>query len=215
MPCGNCDTCLNPPVSFDGTVPVQKLLSTIYRVDQRFGAGHVIDVLRGTESDKIKQWRHDQLSTFGIGSERSDMEWRAILRQAIALGLVTVDHDAYNALKLTDAARPVLRGEQKIQLRQYQKPVKQKRQAVKPKGYVESDLSATEQVIFDKLRWWRVETARKHNVPAYVIFHDATMREIAKGQPASLDDLRNISGVGEKKLETYGEEIVALIAEMR
>jgi ATP-dependent DNA helicase RecQ len=214
-PCGNCDTCLNPPVSFDGTVPVQKLLSTIYRVDQRFGAGHVIDVLRGTESDKIKQWRHDQLSTFGIGSERSDMEWRAILRQAIALGLVSVDHDAYNALKLTDAARPVLRGEQKIQLRQYQKPVKQKRQAVKPKGYVESDLSATEQVIFDKLRWWRVETARKHNVPAYVIFHDATMREIAKGQPASLDDLRNISGVGEKKLETYGEEIVALIAEMR
>jgi ATP-dependent DNA helicase RecQ len=214
-PCGNCDTCLNPPVSFDGTVPVQKLLSTIYRVDQRFGAGHVIDVLRGTESDKIKQWRHDQLSTFGIGSERSDMEWRAILRQAIALGLVTVDHDAYNALKLTDAARPVLRGEQKIQLRQYQKPVKQKRQAVKPKGYVESDLSATEQVIFDKLRWWRVETARKHNVPAYVIFHDATMREIAKAQPESLDDLRNISGVGEKKLETYGEEIVALIAELR
>jgi ATP-dependent DNA helicase RecQ len=214
-PCGNCDTCLNPPVSFDGTVPVQKLLSTIYRVDQRFGAGHVIDVLRGTESDKIKQWRHDQLSTFGIGSERSDMEWRAILRQAIALGLVTVDHDAYNALKLTDAARPVLRGEQKIQLRQYQKPVKQKRQAVKPKGYVESDLSATEQAIFDKLRWWRVETARKHNVPAYVIFHDATMREIAKAQPESLDDLRNISGVGEKKLETYGEEIVALIAELR
>jgi ATP-dependent DNA helicase RecQ len=212
--CGNCDTCLNPPVSFDATVPVQKLLSTVYRVDQRFGAMHVIDVLRGVESDKIKQWRHDQLSTFGIGAELGDAEWRAILRQTIALGLLSVDHDAYSALKLTDAARPVLRGEQKIQLRQYQKPVKKKQKTSKPKGYVEADLSKAEQAIFDKLRWWRVETARKHNVPAYVIFHDATMREIAKAQPGSLSELRNVSGVGEKKLETYGSEIIALIAEM-
>ena len=215
-PCGNCDTCLTPPVSFDGTVPMQKLLSAIYRVDQRFGALHVIDVLRGVDSDKIKQWRHDQLSTFGIGAERTEAEWRAILRQAIALGLVTVDHEAYNALKLTDAARPVLRGGQQVQLRQYQKPVKQKRpSSSKPKGYVESDLSDAEQVVFDRLRWWRVETARKHNVPAYVIFHDATMREIAKARPGSLNDLRGVTGVGEKKLETYGEEIIALIEAMR
>jgi ATP-dependent DNA helicase RecQ len=213
-PCGNCDICLSPPVSFDGTVQMQKLLSSIYRVDQRFGAGHVIDVLRGTESDKVRQWRHDKLSTFGVGSETSEAEWRAVLRQAIALGLVMVDHDAYGSLKLTDDARPVLRGERSVQLRQYQKPVRQKRQAAKSKGYVESDLSTVEQAIFEKLRWWRVETARKHNVPAYVIFHDATMREIAKMKPASLDDLRNVSGVGEKKLETYGDEIVALIAEM-
>jgi ATP-dependent DNA helicase RecQ len=128
--------------------------------------------------------------------------------------LVTVDHEAYSALKLTDAARPVLKGEQKIQLRQYQKPIKTKQKSTKPKGYVESDLSTAEQAIFDKLRWWRVETARKHNVPAYVIFHDATMREIAKAQPGSLSDLRGVSGVGEKKLETYGDEIIALIAEM-
>jgi ATP-dependent DNA helicase RecQ len=213
-PCGNCDICLSPPVSFDGTVQMQKLLSSIYRVDQRFGAGHVIDVLRGTESDKVRQWRHDKLSTFGIGSETSEAEWRAVLRQAIALGLVMVDHDAYGSLKLTADARPVLRGERGVQLRQYQKPVRQKRQTAKSKGYVESDLSTVEQAIFEKLRWWRVETARKHNVPAYVIFHDATMREIAKMKPASLDDLRNVSGVGEKKLETYGDEIVALIAEM-
>ena len=214
-PCGNCDTCLTPPISFDGTVPMQKLLSAIYRVDQRFGALHVIDVLRGIESDKTKQWRHHELSTFGIGAERTEAEWRAILRQAIALGLVTVDHEAYNALKLTDAARPVLRGGQQVQLRQYQKPVKQKRpSSSKPKGYVESDLSAAEQVIFDRLRWWRVETARKHNVPAYVIFHDATMREIAKAKPGSLNDLRGVTGVGEKKLETYGEEIIALIEAM-
>jgi ATP-dependent DNA helicase RecQ len=213
-PCGNCDTCLNPPVSFDATIPVQKLLSSIYRVDQRFGAAHVIDVLRGIDSDKVRQWRHHALSTFGIGSERSEAEWRAILRQTIALGLVAVDHEAYSALKLTDNARPVLRGGQTVQLRQYQKPVKQKRQTVKPRGYVESDLSAAEQAIFDKLRWWRVETARKHNVPAYVIFHDATMREIAKARPGSLGDLRGVTGVGEKKLETYGEEIVALIAQI-
>ncbi|QAU33578.1 DNA helicase RecQ [Janthinobacterium sp. 17J80-10] len=212
--CGNCDTCLNPPVSFDATVPVQKLLSAIYRTEQRFGAMHVMDVLRGVEADKVKQWQHDQLSVFGIGAERGDAEWRAILRQAIALGLVTVDHDSFNALKLTDAARPVLRGAQKILLREYQKPVSQRKKGVKPKGYVESDLSTQEQTVFDKLRWWRVETARKHNVPAYVIFHDATMREIAKARPASLDDLRHVSGVGEKKLETYGEEIIALMAEL-
>jgi ATP-dependent DNA helicase RecQ len=213
-PCGNCDICLNPPVSFDGTVQVQKLLSAIYRVDQRFGAGHVIDVLRGVDSDKVRQWRHEQVSTFGIGQEYSEQEWRAILRQAIALGLIVVDHDAYGALKLTENARPVLRGERKVQLRQYQKPAKSRRQSVKPKGYVETDLSSTEQAIFEKLRWWRVETARKHNVPAYVIFHDATMREIAKRKPASLDDLRSVSGVGERKLETYGEEIVSLIGDM-
>ena len=213
--CGNCDTCLNPPVSFDATVPVQMLLSTVYRVDQRFGAMHVLDVLRGIDSDKMRQWGHDRLSTFGIGAERSEAEWRAILRQAIALGLVNVDHDAYSALKLTDAAKPVLRGAQPVQLRQYQKPVKARRGSsggsARPKGYVESDLSTIEQAVFDKLRWWRMETARKHNVPAYVIFHDATMREIAKAQPQSQVALRGVSGVGEKKLETYGDEIVELI----
>jgi ATP-dependent DNA helicase RecQ len=214
-PCGNCDTCLNPPVSYDATVPVQKLLSAIYRVDQRFGASHVMDVLRGIDSDKIRQWKHDQLSTFGIGSDISEQEWRAILRQVIALGLVAVDYDAYNSLKLTAEARPVLRGEHKVQLRRYEKPVRQKRaSSAKPRGYVEADLSRSEQQIFEKLRWWRMETARSHNVPAYVIFHDATMREIAKAKPASLDDLRGVSGVGEKKLQTYGEDIVALIAEL-
>jgi ATP-dependent DNA helicase RecQ len=216
IPCGNCDTCLLPPISFDGTVPVQKLLSAIYRVDQRFAAGHVIEVLRGVETDRIKSWHHDSLSVFGIGADRSEQEWRAILRQVIALGLVTVDHEQFSSLKLTDASRPVLKGGQKVQLRQYQKPVKQKRAATTAaKGYVETELSGKEQTIFDKLRWWRVETARAHSVPAYVIFVDATLREIAKAQPGSLDDLRGISGVGEKKLASYGEEIVALIADMR
>ncbi|MEO5934797.1 MAG: DNA helicase RecQ [Duganella sp.] len=213
-PCGNCDTCLIPPVSFDGTVPVQKLLSAVYRVDQRFAAGHVIEVLRGVETERIKTWHHDSLSVFGIGADRSEQEWRAILRQAIALGLVTVDHESYSSLKLTDAARPVLKGGQKVQLRQYQKPVKQKSAGRAAKGYVESDLSTSEQAIFDKLRWWRVETARAHDVAAYIIFNDATLREIAKARPTTLSDLRGISGVGEKKLASYGDEIVAMISEM-
>lgn len=214
QPCGNCDICLNPPVSFDGTVLVQKLLSTVYRVEQRFAPGHVLNVLRGIDSEKIKQWHHDQLSVFGIGSDRGEAEWRAVLRQVIALGLLTVDHENYSALKLTEAARPVLRGEQKIDLRQYQKPAKAKRTSSTGTGYVETDLSAAEQLIFDKLRWWRVETARKHNVPAYVIFHDSTMREIAKAKPVSLDDLRGVTGVGARKLDTYGADIITLIQEL-
>ena len=213
-PCGNCDTCLIPPVSFDGTVPVQKLLSTVYRVDQRFAAGHVIEVLRGVETDRIKSWHHDSLSVFGIGADRSEQEWRAILRQVIALGLITVDHEQFSSLKLTEAARPVLKGGQKVQLRQYQKPVKAKAPSRTAKGYTEMDLSPREQAVFDKLRWWRVETARAHNVPAYVIFVDATLREIAKARPTSLAELRGVSGVGEKKLASYGEEIVNLIGEM-
>jgi ATP-dependent DNA helicase RecQ len=213
-PCGNCDTCLHPPVTYDATVPVQKLLSTIYRCGQRFGAGHVFDVLRGMDTEKVRQWKHDQLSVFGIGSDIGDQEWRAILRQVIAMDLVHVDPDSYNSLRLTESARPVLRGERQVQLRRYEKPVRAKRSQSKPKGYVEADLSPVEQRIFEKLRWWRMETARRHNVPAYVIFHDATMREIAKAMPQSLEDLRGVSGVGEKKLQTYGSEIVELIGEL-
>lgn len=213
-PCGNCDTCLIPPVSFDGTVPIQKLLSTVYRVDQRFAAGHVIDVLRGAQTERISQWHHDKLTVYGVGADRSEQEWRAIVRQAIALGLLTVDHDAFSSLKLTDAARPVLKGEQKIQLRQYQKPVKPKRQSTSRSNYEETELSRSEQAIFDRLRSWRMGTAREHGVPAYVVFQDATLREIAKVKPTSIDALRGVSGVGEKKLVSYGDEIVALIGEM-
>jgi ATP-dependent DNA helicase RecQ len=215
-PCGNCDTCLIPPVSFDATVPVQKLLSTIYRVDQRFAAGHVIDVLRGVQTDRIGQWHHDSLSVFGIGNDRSEQEWRAIVRQTIALGLITVDHESYSSLKLTDAARPVLKGGQKVQLRQYQKPVKPKRSfaSSSSKGYEEMELSKSEQALFERLRSWRMGAARTHGVPAYVVFQDATLREIAKVKPTSLDQLRGVTGVGEKKLVSYGDEIVDIINDM-
>jgi len=215
-PCGNCDTCLIPPVSFDATVPVQKLLSTIYRVDQRFAAGHVIDVLRGIQTDRISQWHHDSLSVFGIGKDMGEQEWRALVRQTIALGLLTVDHESYSSLKLTDAARPVLKGGQKVQLRQYQKPVKPKRAfaSSSSKGYEEMELSKSEQAIFERLRSWRMGSAREHGVPAYVVFQDATLREIAKVKPTSLTQLRGVTGVGEKKLVSYGDEIVGIINEM-
>ncbi|MFZ6863506.1 DNA helicase RecQ [Undibacterium sp. Ji67W] len=214
-PCGNCDTCLSPPTSFDGSVAAQKILSTIYRVDQRFAAGHVIDILRGIDTERVTQWRHDQLSTYGIGSDKSEAEWRALLRQLIALGLVAVDYENFSSLKLTEASRAVLRGETKVQLRQYkkaEKAVKHKRQSAK--DYAEAELSMAEQTLFDKLRWWRVETARTHNVPAYVIFPDATLREIARQAPQTLISLRAISGVGDKKLESYGAEILQLIEEL-
>jgi ATP-dependent DNA helicase RecQ len=211
--CGNCDTCLNPPVSFDATEATQKLLSTIYRVGQRFGAVHVLEVLRGSDSEKVRQWRHHELSTFGIGSDKSEAEWRAILRQTFALGLVEIDHENYGSLRLPEAARAVLRGERQVAMRLYQKPVRQKRAPVRSGSYTETGLSSPQQTLFEKLRWWRMETARSHNLPAYVIFHDNTLREIARAGPATLDDLRQVSGVGEKKLESYGAQIIALVRE--
>ena len=211
--CGNCDTCLNPPVSFDATEATQKLLSTIYRVGQRFGAVHVLEVLRGSDSEKVRQWRHHELSTFGIGSDKSEAEWRAILRQTFALGLVEIDHENYGSLRLPEAARAVLRGERQVAMRLYQKPVRQKRAPARSGSYTETGLSSSQQTLFEKLRWWRMETARSHNLPAYVIFHDNTLREIARAGPATLDDLRLVSGVGEKKLESYGAQIIALVRE--
>ena len=211
-PCGNCDTCLNPPQAFDATEAVQKLLSSIYRTGQRFGAVHVLEVLRGSDSEKVRQWGHDKLSTFGIGADKPEAEWRAILRQAIALGLVEIDHENYGALRLPEAARAVLKGERSVAMRHYQKPMKQRRPVSKPTGFGEVELSVPQQALFERLRWWRVETARSHNVPAYVIFHDATLREIARAMPVTLNELRQVSGVGEKKLETYGEQLIALVS---
>lgn len=211
--CGNCDTCLNPPVSFDATEATQKLLSTIYRVGQRFGAVHVLEVLRGSDSEKVRQWRHHELSTFGIGADKSEAEWRAILRQTFALGLVEIDHENYGSLRLPEAARAVLRGERQVAMRLYQKPVRQKRAPTRSASYTETVLSASRQQLFEKLRWWRMETARAHNLPAYVIFHDNTLREIARAGPVTLEDLRQVSGVGEKKLESYGAQIIALVRE--
>ena len=207
-PCGNCDTCLDPPATFDGTLVAQQLLSCVYRTGQRFGAMHVIDVLRGEATDKVAQHAHDSVSTFGIGRERSEREWRAIARQCIALGILEVDHEAYGALKLTSESRAVLRGERSIALRAWREAKRSTRRARSAPGA--ADLSGEAQQLFERLRAWRLEAARRHGVPAYVIFHDATLREIARVRPSSLDTLRGISGIGARKLEAYGTEIVEL-----
>ena len=209
-PCGNCDTCLTPPVARDGTKDMQKLLSTIYRVGQRFGAVHVIDVLRGISSERVLQWRHDQLSTFGIGAGQSVAEWRSVLRQAVAAQYVWVDMDEYNALKLTELARPILKGEKTVLLRQYQKPEKKRKEKAQP-AFSQLVLPPQEQKLFEKLRWWRMEIAREKNMPAYVIFQDATLREIALAKPVTMNELKQISGIGDKRLAQWGEDIIRLV----
>jgi ATP-dependent DNA helicase RecQ len=205
-PCGNCDTCLDPPATFDGTLAAQQLLSCVYRTGQRFGAMHVIDVLRGESTEKVAQRGHDKLTTFGIGAERSAREWRAIVRQCIALGLLEVDHEAYGALRLAGESRAVLKSERNVMLRAWREP----KRAARTRGTGEA-LAGPAQALFERLRAWRVEAARRHGVPAYVIFHDATLRDIARTRPASLEALRGISGIGTKKLEAYGEDIVGLV----
>jgi ATP-dependent DNA helicase RecQ len=212
-PCGNCDTCLDPPAAFDGTLAAQQLLSCVYRTGQRFGAAHVIDVLRGEATDKVTQRAHDRLSTFGIGRERSAREWRAIVRQCIAQGVLEVDHDSYGALRLTGQSRPVLKGERSLMLRAWRDAKRSRRRA--GSAAPAADLPAEAHGLFERLRAWRVDTARRHGVPAYVIFHDSTLKEIARVRPASINALRGIPGVGARKLDAYGSEIVRLVGDFQ
>ncbi len=209
-PCGNCDVCLSPPVAQDGTEDMQKLLSAIYRVGQRFGALHVIDVLRGIHSERVLQWHHHELSTFGIGSAKSAAEWRSVLRQAVAAEYVFADHDEYNALKLTEKARPVLKGEKKVFLRPYVRPDR-RRKALQAAGG-QPVLPPQEQKLMERLKWWRMEVARRQNMPAYVILQDATLREIAVTKPQTPDDLLRISGMGSKRLAMWGGDILKLVS---
>ncbi|MER1967802.1 DNA helicase RecQ [Castellaniella sp. GW247-6E4] len=218
-PCGNCDTCLEPPAAWDGTVAVQKLLSAIYRLwrerGQRFGGGHLIDILRGQLTDRVKQHEHQALSVFGVGENLSVDAWRGVLRQALALGLLTVDLEGYGTLALTEASRAVLRGERTLMLRPVDtKRVKPRRQRTTTAAQLDA-LPPDALARFEHLRAWRGRVARAHSVPAYVIFHDATLREIALRNPDSLDALAGVSGVGERKLETYGPDVVACVLQLR
>jgi ATP-dependent DNA helicase RecQ len=209
-PCGNCDTCLNPPQTWDGTEAVRKALSCVYRTGQRFGAGHVVDVLIGKDTERMQQWRHRDLTTFGIGADISDKEWRGIFRQLVALGLLTVDH-AHGALHLTAASRPVLKGEQSVALR---RPTERKRAAKPRSRRIDADLGAGEHEMWERLRAWRGETAKAHGVPAYVILHDATLLELVRERPQTPAALRHIPGIGAHKLENYGEALLELLAGM-
>ncbi|MEW6120788.1 MAG: DNA helicase RecQ [Pseudomonadota bacterium] len=211
QPCGNCDVCLNPPTLWDGTEAAQKLLSTVYRTGQRFGAGHVLDVLLGKTTEKIERFGHNQLSVFGIGASQSDKVWRAVLRQLVVRGLLEVDHTAFGALKLTQAARPVLKGEEQVWLRAIAAaPSRRKSRLAASSG---AGVHDDEDPLFLSLRTWRRETANEKGVPAYVILHDATLREIAARRPATLAELGEISGLGTKKLEAYGEAVLGVVAE--
>ena len=211
-PCGNCDICLSPPVAKDGTQDMQKLLSAIYRVGQRFGSAHVIDVLRGISSEKVLQWGHDRLSTFGIGATRSEAEWRSILRQAIAAQYVFVDYEAFNALKLTEWARPVLKGEKTVLVRPYVNPDR-RHKTNSAERHSQPALPLREQKLFERLKWWRMEVARQQNLPAYVILQDSALREIAIAKPETADELLQISGIGSKRLSMWGEDILRLVSE--
>ena len=223
--CGNCDNCLNPPATWDATEASRKALSCIYRFHQnrgqRFGAGHLIDVLRGKVTDKVTQYGHEQLSTFGIGADLSETQWRGVLRQLIALGHLRTEGE-YNTLELTPSAREVLKGEVALLLRVPSEAPKTSRsgrtgRVTRAGGGREKAapiaLDDDGQRRYAALKAWRAEVAREHNLPAYVVFHDATLAEMARDQPGSLDELGGISGVGAKKLEAYGREILRVLGE--
>ncbi len=208
-PCGNCDNCLHPPTRFDGTEIVQKLLSCVYRVGQRFAAGYVIEVLRGKSNDWIKQNHHDQLSTFGIGEHLSDKDWRNVVRQCIGLGLLNNDVHNYQALVLTEAAKPVLRGEQAVWLR----PLKREKAATKVAKTDTWLRTEREERLYQQLKKWRLAKAKADDVPAYVIFGDKTLRDIVEKLPEKLSDFTDIYGMGEAKQAKFGNEILAIVGE--
>ena len=216
--CGNCDNCLEPPRTWDGTVAAQKALSCVYRTGQRFGVTHLVDVLRGADTDRIRQLGHDQLSTYGIGTELDARQWKGVFRQLVAMGLLEVDLEGHGSLRLTADSRAVLRGEKPVALRE---EVVRRRErgrgraagpAAGPAPAVA--LSATDQPVFEALRQLRSELARELSLPPYMIFHDATLRAIAEQRPASLDALARVGGVGAAKLERYGEQVLATLRDV-
>ncbi|MGO1838339.1 MAG: DNA helicase RecQ [Candidatus Microbacterium stercoravium] len=212
-PCGNCDTCLEPPKTWDGLVASQKLMSTIVRLDrernQSFGAGHLIDILRGKENDRVRRFRHDQLSTYGIGDDLSDQDWRSVIRQLLAHGLLTPKGE-YNTLAVTPASAGVLRGETPVPLRQ--DVIGRKSRPAVRKTSAADTLDEADRGLFESLREWRAGQAREQGVPAYIVFGDATLRALAEHRPASLGELDAISGIGQKKRDAYGEQVLEVIA---
>ena len=219
QPCGNCDNCLSPPATWDGTDAARKALSCIYRFrqhgGQRFGAGHLLDVLRGKSTEKVAQHGHASLSTFGIGADLSEAQWRSTLRQLIALGYLQAEGE-YNTLELTASAREVLRGEVQLLLRLPAEAPRRAKAARSTRPARDKPpplpLDAAGLALFSALKSWRGEVAREHNLPAYVVFHDAHLAEMARERPATLEALAGISGVGARKLEAYGAEILRVLA---
>jgi ATP-dependent DNA helicase RecQ len=214
--CGNCDNCLSPPLVRDGKVAAQKLLSCAYRTGQRFGAMHLIDILIGRLTERVKQFGHDRLSVFGIGRELNEKQWRAVLRQLVAMGHLYADSEAFGALKLTESARAVLKGETEVMLREQTTGRDRPSRTKSRRGDLAAQPAAADKPVnadlLGILRTWRSEIARKRGVPAYVVLHDATIDGIAASRPTTPEQLRDIPGIGDKKLERYGRELIALVS---
>ena len=232
-PCGNCDNCLSPPEEWDGTDAARKLMSCIFRCEKAsgfgFGAQQIIDVLTGHLTPKVEQFGHERVSTFGIGKDLTALQWRAVVRQLVALKLLRVDYDRFNVLKLTQACREVLNGTRTLKLRKPSERVAPTRKARRgaqathrfpgPSGgpgasAPQGALGASNEIVFQALREWRKGVAREHGVPAYTVFHDSTLQEIARVLPGSLADLRSISGIGATKLERYGQPLIEIVREL-
>ncbi|MFC7481590.1 DNA helicase RecQ [Luedemannella flava] len=214
-PCGNCDTCLTPPESWDGTIAAQKLLSTVLRLDrergQRFGAGQCVDILLGRKTEKVVQHHHDELSVFGVGADLTEPEWRTVIRQLLAQGLLAVEGD-YGTLALTDASADVLSRRREVMLRKDPPRPSRRSRSAGPRTTAPEALAGPDAELFERLRAWRAATAKELSVPAYVIFHDATLRQIAALRPTTLAELGTVSGVGESKLAKFGESVLTTIA---
>jgi len=209
--CGNCDTCLEPPELWDGSIAAQKAMSAILRTGQRFGAGHLIDLLRGKTTERIRQLGHDSLPTFGVGADLDEAGWRSVFRQLLAAGLLHADAQSFGALKLTDAARPVLKGESLLHLRRQRK---QKSALARRHKTAAATPTGSDETLFEALRAWRAEQAKAQGVPAYVIMHDKTLHELAARRPASADELLDVPGIGQAKAERYGAEVLEIVAAM-
>jgi ATP-dependent DNA helicase RecQ len=213
-PCGHCDNCIAPPKTWNATVPAQKALSAVYRSGQRFGSGHVIDILRGEETERVRSLGHHQLSTFGIGAEMDEKQWRSVFRQLLAAGLLEADAEGYGTLRLTAASRSVLSGGQPVKLREDARPERGSRRRRDSKLIVAGGslgIEAYEQSMWDALRALRTQLAKQQGVPPYVVFHDATLLGMLRALPANEDELATVSGVGEAKLKRYGRDFLAVI----
>ncbi|ARO68959.1 DNA helicase RecQ [Xylella fastidiosa subsp. pauca] len=206
-PCGNCDNCLTPATAWDATVLSQKALSCVYRTGQRFGVGHLIDILRGSKSQRILQLGHDQLSTYGIGRDVDERSWRSVFRQLVATHLLEVDNEGYGGLRLTPSSRPVLKGEHQVMMRRDQF-IRERDRTGQRHGLsvLPEDLA-----LFNALHRLRAQLAKEQNVPAFVIFHDSTLRHIAEQRPTNLNALTKISGIGNNKLTRYGHQLIELV----